>query len=358
MELKIRESKIRESKIRESKIRELKIRELKNTEFTLNSYVDKVYVINMDADTDRLESVTKELDKVHTKFTRIPGIVADKGLKSQEGNFFAKYFAPTSAVGISEAHRKVWKTVVEKDYSAALCFEDDIKLITNISDIFPKAIEELPEDWDMLYLGCITCCSPDKISLFEEIQEKIKPTLKKYSTHLNTGGLYYGNEAYAISNKGAKKLLEQLDKINWHLDFDITYNTKNLNSFKIDPPVAYQNSDDSFESNNTSKAPVILNKFAKNISFNNKCNTNFSNFDWIMSISLFRFFSDALTFNLWSILFFILSFIMPTITPYLFGYLIIDIVYSKFTNLILYLPFVFSITSGYLLSPFHQTIFH
>ena len=97
MEFKIRELKIREFKIRELKKR----RELKNTEFTLNSYVDKVYVINMDADTDRLESVTKELDKVHTKFTRIPGIVADKGLKSQEGNFFAKYFAPTSAVGIS-----------------------------------------------------------------------------------------------------------------------------------------------------------------------------------------------------------------------------------------------------------------
>jgi hypothetical protein len=85
-------------------------------DFSLNTYFDKIYVINMDADTDRLESITNELDKIHTKFIRMPGIIADKGLRSQEANFFGKYFSPTSAIGISEAHRKIWKTVVEKNY--------------------------------------------------------------------------------------------------------------------------------------------------------------------------------------------------------------------------------------------------
>ena len=318
-------------------------------DFSLNTYFDKIYVINMDADTDRLESITNELDNIHTKFIRMPGIIADKALRSQEANFFGKYFSPTSAIGISEAHRKIWKTVIEKNYSSALCFEDDIKLIDNISDIIPKAMKELPDDWDMVYLGCITCCSPDKISLIEEIQEKIKPTLKKYSTYLNTGGLYYGNEAYAISNKGAQKLLEQLDKINWHIDFDITYYTKNLNSFKINPPVAYQNFNDKHESHNTQKVPVILNKLIKKVKFNNKCETSFSTFNWIMSISLFRFFSDTFTFNLWSLLFFLISFIFPIMTPVLCAYIIIDMIYIKFNKPILYLPIICAIILGFLI---------
>ena len=40
----------------------------------MNNYVDNVYLINMDKDTDRLVKVTKECDKVNIKFERFTGI--------------------------------------------------------------------------------------------------------------------------------------------------------------------------------------------------------------------------------------------------------------------------------------------
>jgi GR25 family glycosyltransferase involved in LPS biosynthesis len=317
-------------------------------EFSLNTYFEKVFVINMDTDTKRLESVTNELNKINTKFIRTPGIIADKGLRSQEGTFWGKYFNPSSAFGISQAHHKIWKTVVEKNYSSVLCLEDDINFVDNISDIIPKAMKELPDDWDILYLGCITCCDMDNISIYEKIIEYINPTLKNYSTYLNTGGIFFGTEAYAISNKGARKLLEQIGKINWHVDLDITFSTNNLNSFKIKPSVAYQDGNN-IESQNTFKIPVILNKLTSNIKINHKCRTTLGNIDWGLSIPLFRFFSDALTFNSWSLLFFLISFIFPILTPALFGYILIDMIYIKFDKLIMYLPIICAVVFGYLL---------
>ena len=320
------------------------VMEIKNN-FTLNNYFENVYVINMESDKDRLNSVTNEMNKINTKFKRMPGIITDRALRKQEGSIFGKYFAPSTAFGISEAHRKIWKTIIEKDYKNALIFEDDVKFVDNIASILPKAIKELPDDWDIVYLGCLSCC--DKVSLFE-LHEIMNPTKKKYSDNLNSGGLYYGTEAYAISYNGAKKILEQIPKINYHLDYEITYHTKDLKIFHINPPVAYQHSDGVIKSHNTN-VPVILNDLLKNIKINEKCYNDVRTLDWTLSLPIFRLFSDLLTFNIWCAIFFILAFILPWTAEFLIVYIFIDIIYTKTKNLKKYIPIFVATIFGFLI---------
>lgn len=314
-------------------------------DFSLNNYFEKVYVINMDSDKDRLESVTKELNKINTTFTKVPGIIADKSLRKQDGTFFGKYFAPSSAIGISEAHRKIWKLIIEKKYKNALIFEDDVKFTDNISDIIPKAIDELPKDWDILYLGCLTCC--DKVTIFE-LPELINPTKKKYSEHLNIGGIYYGAEAYVLSYNGAKKLLDQLPKISHFPDYEISYNTKNLNIYHLNPVVAFQHSENIIKTH-YSNIPVILNNIIFNIRINDQCFNDIRTLDWIMSLPIFRLFSDLLTFNLWCIVFFFVSFLFPSSFHILIIYIIIDIIYNKFKKIYKYIPILLATILGYLI---------
>ena len=40
----------------------------------MNNYVDNIYLINMDKDKERLETVTKECDIVNIKFERFLGV--------------------------------------------------------------------------------------------------------------------------------------------------------------------------------------------------------------------------------------------------------------------------------------------
>jgi glycosyl transferase family 25 len=319
-------------------------------DFTLNNYFDKVYVINMDKDVDRIKHFENEMSKVNTNFIRTPGIIADKQLIREEASFFGKYFAPNSVIGVSYAHKKLWKSIVDNNLNNALIFEDDVKLTDNVSVILPQAINELPPDWDILFLGCLTCC--DKLSIYEIFYKIFNTKRKQYSNHLNTGGVYLGAEAYVVSYNGAKKLLNLINKISYSSDFQINIlqMQNKIKVFDIIPAVAYQNRLSNISKTvSFSNVPVILNKITENIDINKDCFNDTRTLDWMLSFPLLKLFSKLLTFNLYCIIFFIISFAIPYVAHILIAYLIIDIIYNRFNNLSNYIPLLLSVIIGYLL---------
>ena len=46
--------------------------------------------------------------------------------------------------------------LAESGPSAAVS-EDDVRITESFSEVVPHAMAELPEDWDLLFLGCFTC---------------------------------------------------------------------------------------------------------------------------------------------------------------------------------------------------------
>ncbi len=51
------------------------------------------------------------------------------------------------------SHRKALQFAKDKGYELVAIFEDDIRFVTNFNEQLRDAMRELPDNWDMLYLG-------------------------------------------------------------------------------------------------------------------------------------------------------------------------------------------------------------
>lgn len=52
-----------------------------------------------------------------------------------------------------KSHRKALQYAKDKDWPAVVIFEDDVQFVTNFNEQLRDAMLELPDNWDMLYLG-------------------------------------------------------------------------------------------------------------------------------------------------------------------------------------------------------------
>jgi hypothetical protein len=97
-------------------------------------------------------------------------------------------------------------------FSGLLYFSPDF------NEYLEHVMEELPKDYDILYLGYkdLFRCEPPKNEKFNYIYKPYYPLL----TH-----------AMIISNKGLKKLIKIIKKIDYHIDWKIGYNTHKLNIY-------------------------------------------------------------------------------------------------------------------------------
>jgi len=103
-----------------------------------------------------------------------------------------------------------------------LILEDDIKF-KNL-DTLEQAIKELPEDWDLFYLGA-------------NIRAE---RLKRYSTNLFHLENAWTTHAIAYSEKGAKWILENFHEDDVIYDEFLRINQEKLKCFIISPLIAFQ----------------------------------------------------------------------------------------------------------------------
>jgi GR25 family glycosyltransferase involved in LPS biosynthesis len=214
----------------------------------MNNYIDNVYLINMDKDTDRLEKVKKECDIVDIKFERFPGVkIADLSK-----NILDKYipeniqkYGTNGMIGCGLSHLFIWEDAIKKNYKNILVLEDDVYFTDDFKEYFINVIKEVPDDYDILYLGYKdSVCEAPKDSSFNYIYKPYFPLL----TH-----------AMIISNKGLKKLKSLIVKIDDHIDWLIANNNKKLNIYVSKKKIVNQ----IWKSSNNS----TLNNFPKIINF-------------------------------------------------------------------------------------------
>ena len=93
---------------------------------------------------------------------------------------------------------KVLKKIVQNNVSTALVFEDDFEFRFNKRDLFKKlnrSISQLPDNWDMLYLGG-QLVESYKTSPIASYTDSLYRLLSCHQTH-----------SIAVTNNGAKMLL-------------------------------------------------------------------------------------------------------------------------------------------------------
>lgn len=203
--------------------------------YDINTFVDKIFYINMDKDSDRNQNMLEQFRMNNiTNFERISGVVIDDDIELLSRKY--KIMGPFSkdkdkdkylkgAIGCLLSHKKIIELAKERKYKKILILEDDIyfcenfieKFNTNINDFIDKNIF-----WDILYLG-LSEARHQKKNTF------VYPNIMK----IRGGGV--GTHAYIIKSKIFDYILDNINYLK--IEIDLVYNTLNnlsaIHSYKF-----------------------------------------------------------------------------------------------------------------------------
>ncbi|CAG8475059.1 9428_t:CDS:1 [Cetraspora pellucida] len=194
---------------------------LENVDMTLG--FDHIYVTNVSSRPgahEKLRSIEKKLN-LEFEFFPITKQFDDKD--HNKLHLLQKAYVSNS----------IYQSIVDHNYKSALILEDDIDVELNIKSIMTDIHHILPINWEILYLGH---CSnwegksggPLPTYNRKESIYKLFKSKRPYCTH-----------AYAVSYRGALKLLKNFTKLITPIDLELTkmITTNEISSYTIIPSV-------------------------------------------------------------------------------------------------------------------------
>ena len=202
--------------------------------------VDKIYIINLERATERLEKVISELEKIggqfsnYTVFKAIDGkTISEDEIKKlltldAQYSFYINAFnydqiRSRGEVGCYLSHLGVWKDMVKNNYNNVIILEDDV--FSNMtSQQINKNLDYLPLDYDVAHLGWFSRYEGNYLKKSTNWVVPVDNN-KRFS-------MIYGTYSYMLSNKGAKELIANAIPINMQVDSYISVYSSLNSSFK------------------------------------------------------------------------------------------------------------------------------
>jgi len=185
---------------------------------------DHIYVLNLKQRVDRRDHMKKMAFFQHLQI---------EFFFAPESNTINTSSFPThmtlGEISCYQGHLNIYKSVVDRNFSTALIFEDDIDLELNIRKRLGNIFRILPHDWEILYLGHCTWEGWGKNQV-----ERMNPLFRSNSPDCTHG--------YAVTNAGARKLISLLNTPTKPVDLQINSFIRNgrINSYSVDPPIITQ----------------------------------------------------------------------------------------------------------------------
>jgi GR25 family glycosyltransferase involved in LPS biosynthesis len=184
-----------------------KINRIEN--FESNNIFDKVYVINLDHSKDRLKFISNQLIKEGISFERYPAInggLLDKYKLIKEGKLINERITK-GAIGCYLSHYNIWKKELNNGRNI-LVLEDDVILRKNLLKNFKEIYKQIPENWDIIYLGASNIYGK---KIDKNIVEPIKT---KNGSTFNTGmyGMLINKKALPILIKDSIPIDNNIDQ--------------------------------------------------------------------------------------------------------------------------------------------------
>lgn len=182
---------------------------------------DKTYLINLPHRTDRMRIAKQQFERAGIEnYTIFPAIDARK-LKitgTTEGN--------QGLIGCFLSHYFILQEALMNGYKRIAIFEDDVLLVQDFKNKYEAAMEQVPQAWQLLYLGYYERSGAAKIQVNELI------TIPK-----NT----WGTHAYMVQNEGIKIMYDNLQTIRSHIDVQISEDiVPKMYTYCISPAICHQ----------------------------------------------------------------------------------------------------------------------
>ena len=143
------------------------------------SFFDEIFVLNLSKRQDRLLEITEHFEEYEIPFKRIESIENSNG-----------------AEGLRDTMLLIFEDAIDKGRENILVFEDDCEIIKGkeiFHDIMNKAIEQLPENYLMFFLG-----GQPTGGYSSFYSNNLLPVIKYYSTH-----------SVCYSKRGIKEILQR-----------------------------------------------------------------------------------------------------------------------------------------------------
>ncbi len=275
----------------------------------INTVVDKVYVINLDKDVERLQKIDSQLQQLGISYERFPAILGAK-LPASDPRFSAvcNSFCPPSLRGCAASHHTLWTTMLEKKYDAILILEDDAILSDTIQEQVRHTLEKIPPDWDILYLGCGVFCSES-----EAFDSAVQATLQMKPEHIESSLHKVPGSVGAHGMIVRRSFVEKVQHLPIHTQIDgqillwsklLKTSDTPLNLYGLHPQAIRQSSMEGHGSGLGDSYPPILMGLLRNVRLN-----SMFNLDWFLSERFLQI--GPIPITIFAILIFILGFVAP-----------------------------------------------
>jgi len=139
----------------------------------LNNYFDKIICINLDRRSDRWMEVQQQFKKAGISVERYSAIDGNpmswNHVRNKANPLGTEDIKFRGVAGCMASHVNIWKMAKEKGWKNVLIVEDDCDFVHEVQERFTERINQVPLNWDLLYLGGIHetrggLYIPDKIS--------------------------------------------------------------------------------------------------------------------------------------------------------------------------------------------------
>jgi len=137
----------------------------------MNDYFDKIYVLSLKRNVDRRALITERLNKVGIDFEfydACDGQVINHLWKKLDNS----HFTTQNYVACSISHLSIYNDALSRGFKRILILEDDIKPHKDIQNLFNIWKKQIPEDYDLLYLGWIPLNDDCTMWTYEVINDR------------------------------------------------------------------------------------------------------------------------------------------------------------------------------------------
>ncbi len=189
----------------------------------------KTWVLTVDREIKCFNDTAAHLDEMGVKWERFNGFdnkICRLNAKDTFDLDRAGERLETKHVAATLSHYLVWKVMQYQKDDSFWVLEYDVRLVHDWKETYRTALDNLPKDWDILFLG--SCCT------------KGRPT-----THI--GGNVYEvkyplcGHAQMIRKKALPTLLREHQKISMPLDIALFYlSLPKLKVYTVLPPIVQQ----------------------------------------------------------------------------------------------------------------------
>jgi GR25 family glycosyltransferase involved in LPS biosynthesis len=183
----------------------------------LTDYFGVSFFINLDSRPDKCDQTCHEIVKHRLGVMRYPAV--DGGSVEYYGDL------KPGVVGCFLSHKAIISLARENGIESVLILEDDVAFDDDLNEKFREWYKEVPDNWDMLYLGG---------------NHNVKRIIGKISEHVLRVTQTQTTHAYAVKNTVYDLILDRLETLDKDVDVAYTDVQKQCNAFCFTPRLAWQ----------------------------------------------------------------------------------------------------------------------